>query len=366
MLFFKTISFLYLRYCIIISIALTGFMLGFDLMDSLSKLPKSANLALLYTSYRWLYALDMMLPLSIVFAFIITMVELIRSNALTAYYALGYSKLKVLAPFLVTTVIVLMLYIAVHATSFARANEYANNLRESSQLLTPTNNLFFTHEGNYIFFGTLNPLTQTAQTIRVFTFEKGKLQEALSADKAYYKDHYWVINKAHLIRPPFILNLQGKGIQTEDRNEIRVLHDFRPKILDQIYEGKVNYTIIDALDAMKLLNAQNIDLSKVKSSLYRTLVTPWFALILIILIYGHVPIGSRSANLSLYSFGAILVTLLVWGLLFMSGELSNNKTLIPEVGIIAPIAMLAIFTVLNLSRFKIKSFLNLSQKKANA
>ncbi|MGZ8546162.1 MAG: LptF/LptG family permease [Sulfuricurvum sp.] len=362
MLFFKTISFLYLRYCIIILIALTGFMVGFDLMDSISKLPKSANLALLYTTYRWLYALDMMLPISIVFAFIVTMVELIRSNALTSYYALGYSKLKVLTPFLVTTVIMLIVYIAAHATSFARANEYSDNLRESSSVMTSTNNLFFTHEGNYIFFGTLNPLIQKAQTIRVFTFENGKLNEVLSAEEAYYKDHYWVIEKAHLIRPPAVLNLQGRGIQTEDANEIRVLRDFRPKILDQIYEGKVNYTIIDALDALTLLHSQNIDLSKVKSSLYRTLVTPWFALIMILLIYGHVPIGSRFANLSLYSFGAILGTLLVWGVLFMSGELSNNKTVMPEVGIIAPIGVLAIFTALNLSRFKIKSLLKLSQK----
>lgn len=362
MLFFKTISFLYLRYCIIILIALTGFMVGFDLMDSIPKLPKSANLALLYATYRWLYALDMMLPISIVFAFIVTMVELIRSNALTSYYALGYSKLKVLAPFLITTVIVLIVYIAAHATSFARANEYSDNLRESSLVLTSTNNLFFTHEGNYIFFGTLNPLIQKAQTIRVFTFENGKLNEVLSAEEAYYKDHYWVIEKAHLIKPPAVLNLQGQGIKTEDANEIRILKDFRPKILDQIYEGKVNYTIIDALDALKLLHSQNIDLSKVKSSLYRTLVTPWFALIMIVLIYGHVPIGSRFANLSLYSFGAILGTLLVWGVLFMSGELSNNKTVMPEVGIIAPIGMLALFTALNLSRFKIKSLLKLSQK----
>lgn len=362
MLFFKTISFLYLRYSVIILIALTGFMVGFDLMNSGGKLPESANLALLYGAYRWLYALDLMLPIAIVFAFIATIVELIRSNALTAYYALGYSKVRVLSPIVVTTAVVLMVYIAAHTTSFARANEYSDNLRDSSLLLTPTNNLFFTHEGNYIFFGTLNPLTQRAQTIRIFTFEKGKLQEALSAEEAHYKDHYWVIEKAHLIRPPSVLNLRGKGIEIKDANEIRVLRNFRPKILDQIYEGKVNYTIIDALDAMKLLDSQNIDLSKVKSSLYRTLVTPWFALIMIVLIYGHVPIGSRFANLSLYSFGAILATLLVWGLLFMGGELSNNKTILPEVGIVAPIALLAIFTALNLSRFKIKSLLNLSQK----
>jgi lipopolysaccharide export system permease protein len=110
------------------------------------------------------------------------------------------------------------------------------------------------------------------------------------------------------------------------------------------------------------LGKQNVDLSKVKSSLYRNFVTPWFALIMIILIYTVAPVSPRFANLSLYSFGAILITLIVWGLLFMSGELANNKTLSPEVGILAPIGLLGIFSTLYLSSFWIKSRINLIQK----
>jgi lipopolysaccharide export LptBFGC system permease protein LptF len=58
------------------------------------------------------------------------------------------------------------------------------------------------------------------------------------------------------------------------------------------------------------------------------------------------------------------VTLIVWGLLFMMGELANNKTLSPEVGILVPIGGLAIFSILHLSRFWIKSRINSSQKGA--
>lgn len=355
MLFYKTIAFYYLRYSIIILIALTGFMVGFDMMNNSDELPQSANLLILYSIYKWLYALDMMLPITLVFAFIATIIELIRSNALTSYYALGYSRWKVLSPVLIVSISVLMIYIAAHATSFARANEYADNLRDSAQFITPTNDLFFTHEGNYIYFGTLNPLTQHAKTIRIFTFQNGTLKETLSADEAYYEDHYWNISKAHVVRPPETLDLKSPGFIAKDMMNIRVLKDFRPKILDQIYEGKVNYTILDALDALKLLGAQNIDLSKVKSSLYRNFVTPWFAIIMIIFIYAFVPISPRFANLSLYSFGSILVTLIVWGLLFMSGELSNNKTLSPEAGILFPIGLLATVCTLYLSSFWIKS-----------
>lgn len=362
MLFFKTVAFIYLRYCIIIVIALTGFMVGFDTMNNSDELPTSANLLILYAGYKWLYALDMMLPISLVFGFIATMIELVRSNALTSFYALGYSRLKVLMPIVSVVMMVLMLYIAAHTTSFARSNEYADNIRDTSQFLIPTNNLFFTHEGNYIFFGTLNPLSQKAQDIRIFSFEQGKLKEALSAEEAYYSNHYWNIPKAHLVQPPNVLNLKGGGVSRHDVENIRVLHNFRPKILDQIYEGKVNYTITDALDAMKLLRSQNVDLTKVKSSLYRNFITPWFALMMIILIYAYVPVSSRFANLSLYGFGGILLTLIVWGLLFMSSELSNNKTLSPEVGIVAPIGILGILSALHLSSFWIKSRINLIKK----
>lgn len=362
MLFFKTVSFLYLRYCVIILASLTAFMVGFDLMGNASQLPPSANLLIIYLVYKWMYAIDMMLPISLVFAFIAAIVELIRSNALTAFYALGYSRLKVLIPFIWVAVILIALHIVAHTTSFARANEYADNLRETSQVLTPTNNLFFTHEGNYIYFGSLDPLTQKAHTIRIFTFDNGALKEALSAQEAYYQDPYWIIQKAHLIRPPTTLNLKTKGIVIKDAETIQVLHNFRPKILDQIYEGKTNFTIMDALDAKKLLTSQNIDLSKVTSSLYRTFATPWFALMMMVLVYTYAPIGSRFANLSFYSFGAILGTLMVWGLLFMSGELANNKTLSPEVGILFPIGLLGVLMTLRLSRFKIKSQKNLSQK----
>lgn len=339
-------------------------MLGFDMMNNGESLPDSANLIIIYALYKWLYALDMMLPISLVFAFIATIVGLVRSNALTSFYALGYSQFRVLSPIVYTVIAIVTLYIAAHTTSFARANEYAENLRSSSEFLIPTDNLFFTHEGNYIYFGTLNPLTQQAKDIRIFTFAEGKLKETIRAKEAHYADHYWNISNAELIRPPVLLDLNGTGVVREKGQNIRVLHDFRPKILDQIYEGKVNYTIVDALDAMKLLGEQNIDLSKVKSSLYRNFATPWFALMMIILIYAYVPIGSRFANLSLYSFTSILVTLIVWGLLFTAGELSNNKTLSPEVGILAPIGVLAALSFLYLSRFWIKSRINLSQKGA--
>ena len=342
MLAFTTLSLLYLRYFFIILIALGSFMVGFDLMEHADELPPSANLVLIYIMYKSFYAVDMMLPISLVFALIAALVELVRSNALVAYYAIGYSKSRVLAPFLGAAVLMVTLHIALHATNFARANEFANNLRETSQFIRPTSNLFFTHEGNYVYFGNLYPLTRKAEDIRIFSFEGGKLKEVISAPEAVYDDGYWNISKAHITLPPETLDLKGPGFMTEDRENMRVLRDFKPKILDQVYEGKANYTIGDGLDALELLENQNVDVAKITSSIYRIFVTPWFSVVLMVIFFSYAPVSTRFLNLSLFSFGAILATLLVWGLFFMMGELSNNKTLSPEVGIIAPLLLLSV------------------------
>lgn len=340
MLAFTTLSFTYLRYFSIVLIALTSFMVGFDLMDNASELPNSANLVLIYIMYKYFYAVDMMLPISLIFAIIASLVELIRSNALAAYYALGYSKMRVMAPFLSMASGLILIYISLHATNFARSNEFANNLRETSQFIRPTSNLFFTHEGNYIYFGNLYPLSKRAEDIRIFTFQQGHLKEALSAKEAVYENGYWNIQKAHLIRPPEKLDLYTSGIITEDRENLKVLRDFKPKILDQVYEGKANFTIGDGLDALKLLENQNVDVAKITSAMYRIFVSPWFAPVLMVIFFTYAPVSARFLNLSFFSFSAILVTLIVWGVLFMMGELSNNKTLSPEIGIIVPIIVL--------------------------
>ena len=359
MLAFTTLSSLYLRYFAIVLIALCSFMVGFDLMENASELPNSANLVLIYIMYKYFYAVDMMLPISLVFAMVVSLVELIRSNALAAYFALGYSKIRILFPFLGIASALIVGYIALHATNFARSNEFANNLRETSQFIRPTSDLFFTHEGNYVYFGNLYPLSKKAENIRIFTFKEGHLTEALRANEAVYDHGYWNIKTAHSLQPPQSYGREGNGFVTTEKANLRVLRDFKPKILDQVYEGKANFTIGDGLDALALLENQNVDVAKIKSAMYRIFITPWFAPILMILFFTYAPISSRFLNLSLFSFGAILITLIVWGVLFMMGELSNNKTLTPEIGIIAPIAALSLVMFLRLAnplrRVRVKS-----------
>lgn len=356
MLAFRYVAFHYIKYFFVILAALSAFTVGFDFLQNSSNLPNSANLVMIYIVYKIFYAIDMLLPLALVFSMIATKILLIRSNALVAFYALGYSKNDILKPFVLVSVAVITIYVGLHTTSaFARANEYASNIAKNSSYLRPTSNLFFTFENKYIFFGNLYPLQQRATDVRVFEINDNNLKELVVAKSAYYQNNYWHVPKAHILRKPNEIVFGGEGIVIEDRNTMKILKGFKPKILDQVYEGKVNYTILDAVDALFLLTKQNVNVDRIKSVLYKTFLNPLFVPSLIIIIFFFVPISQRFLNITLFSFGAILATLITWAILFILSELSFNKAIPSELGIVAPILLLFLSAMWQWRRHSIKA-----------
>lgn len=341
MLAFKYISFHYIRYFIVILLALVLFLVGFDYMGSSEKLDISANLLLIYVVYKTFYAIDMLLPLSLIFAMISTKIFLIRSNALVSFYSLGYSRIDILKPFVVVSSIIITLFISLHSISnFARADEFAKNIRKNAQYLSPTRDLFFTYKDKFVYFSKLLPLQESAEDIRVFSFVDNSLKEVLVAKRANYRNDVWIINEADIITKPENISFDSLGMKVTKEQNLEILKGFRPKMLDQVYEGKVNFSIIDAFDAYFLLREQNINTNIVKSALYKIFVYPFFVPSLIVIIFFFVPISVRFLNVSLFSFSAIISSLMVWALLFSLVELSNHKTIPSELGIVFPTFLL--------------------------
>jgi len=133
MLVFKYISLHYIKYFLIILIALVLFLVGFDYMDNAAKLSKSANLIVIYLVYKTFFAIDMLLPLSLVFGMISTKIFLIRSNALVSFFSLGYSRVDILKPFVAVSTTVIVIFIYLHSlSSFSRADEFSNNIRNNA------------------------------------------------------------------------------------------------------------------------------------------------------------------------------------------------------------------------------------------
>lgn len=341
MLAYRYITWHYLKYFVVILSALVLFMVGFDYMSNADALSKSANLALIYLTYKTFFAIDMLLPISLVFGMIATKIYLIRSNALVSFYSLGYSRIDVLKPFVVVASLIIFLFISLHAfTKFSRAQEYAYNIRIHGKYLNPSRDLFFIYQGQYIYFSKLLPIQEKAVGIRVFNVKNNSLKSVLIAKEAYYENDYWRIKNGDIITKPDDLSFASKGITVLENQDLKILDGFRPKMLDQVYLGQVDFTIGDAYDAYKLLSSQGVETSNIRGALYRILIYPFFAPILIVIIFFLVPISVRFLNVSLFSFGAILSTLLVWGMMFMLIELSNHKTISSEVGIIGPIGIL--------------------------
>ena len=161
------------------------------------------------------------------------------------------------------------------------------------------------------------------------------------------------MKQADVITKTDDLTFDSLGIKVNIVDDMKILEGFRPKILDQVYEGKVNFTIMDSVDAIFLLQNQNISINTIKGALYKIFIYPFFVPCLVIIIFFFVPISPRFLNVSLFSFGAILATLLVWGILFMLIELSNNKTIPSELGVLAPIMILLLIAIRQYRHYKL-------------
>ncbi|WP_324172328.1 LptF/LptG family permease [Sulfurimonas sp.] len=354
MLAFKYISFHYLKYFLIILIALVMFLVGFDYMENADKLSSSANLVLIYLVYKIFFAIDMLLPLSLIFAMITTKIFLIRSNALVSFYSLGYTRVDVLRPFVVVATSVIVIFISLHAIpSFSRADEFSNNIRKNAAYLSPTRDLFFTYEDKYIYFSKMLPLQEKAEGIRVFSIKDNILKEVIVASSAMYRDGYWFIKDADVITKPDDMSFDSKGMGIKHQQGLNILKGFRPKILDQVYEGKVNFTITNAIDALLLLKDQGVNTDSIKGALYKIFIYPLFVPCLVVIIFFFVPISVRFLNVSLFSFGAILATLFVWGILFMLIELSNNKTISSETGVVTPVILLFFIAIRQWRKYRL-------------
>ena len=354
MLAFKYISFHYLKYFLIILSALVAFVVGFDYMDHTFPDGFSANLLLIYLVYKAFYAIDMLLPLALIFAMISTKVLLIRSNALVSFYSLGYSRTDILKPFVVVSSSVIVLFIFLHSlSSFSRANEFSANIRNYETYLNPSKDLFFTYKDKFIYFSGMLPLQKKAIDIRVFSIKNNTLKEVILAKEATYKNNSWFIKEADIIKKPDNMGFNSPGIEVEEKKGLNILSGFRPKMLDQVYDGKVNFTIKDAIDAFILLKDQNVNINSIKGALYKIFIYPLFVPCLVVIIFFFVPISARFLNVSLFSFGAILATLLVWGILFMLIELSNNKTIPSELGVVLPIVILFFIALKDWQKHKI-------------
>ncbi len=338
----KYIIYHYLKNFFIILLALELFYVGVDLLTTYRKLPNSANLQILYTMFQSMYAINYVLPLSVVFSMIITVSAMIKSNELVSLYVFGISRQSFIKPIFFTALFITIAYISLTFTSFSYAREYSNNILRFSQISTTTRDLFLKNGNKYIYFKKLDPIKKEANGIKIFKVINRDLISVVSAKKGYYRQKNWILYGVEKTIKPKVSTLDNKGLIIQKFTKLEALKDFRPKIIDNIYKGKFNLSVLDAIDALKFYDAQGLDTSRIKTIVFSQLFLPLFAPLLILIFITKIPIISRYYNLTILTFTLSFTAVIIWGILFLLSKLAMNSVLMPEFAIIFPIFVLGL------------------------
>ncbi|WP_458699667.1 LptF/LptG family permease [Sulfurospirillum sp. 1307] len=331
----------YIKSFIIIFFALEFFYIGIDLLSNYQKLPKSASLEILYVLLQSANAINYTLPLSVVFAMIVFVLSMVKSNELVSFYSLGLSKQSVSKLLFVTSLSITIVYILLNFTQFSYVDTYRYNLLKYKQILTNTNYVFLANGDDYIFFKKINPIKKNATDIKIFKIKNGDLTSVIEAKKGDYRVKQWILYDGKETIKPKVNTINSNGIVVKDFITKKALTKFRPKIIDNIYKGEVNFSILDAIEALKFYNKQSLDTDKIKAIILSKIFIPLFAPFLVIIFFTQIPIISRYSNSVWISSILSFSTIFIWGILFLLSKLAINSVITPEIAIMIPIFLLA-------------------------
>jgi lipopolysaccharide export system permease protein len=341
----RYVGWTYFKNVFIIFAGLVFFYTGVDYITNLKDLPESANLQLLYVTLNALTAINYALPLSIVFAMIVSKFAMIRSNELICFYAAGISKSQLLLPLFVIAMVLSSLYVALNFTPFAYAYEYRTNLLKNNRLAPISQELFLKYGQSYVYIAQLDPLLQEANGIKIFDIEHSQLVRTIEAKRAFFRNDIWELHEGRITTKPKVRTLADSGLDIQAFEKMQALEGFKPKIIENTYQGDIALSIKDAWDTLRFFSSQSLDTTTIKSKLYTMILFPLFAPLMVVILYYYLPASGRFFNLALLSFIFVFITLCAWGVLFVLTKLSQAGVIMPEIGIAFPIFFMAFISL---------------------
>jgi len=336
----------YLKYFFIILISLEIFFVGFDYISAVNKLPHSANLQFLYLLYNGFFILTVTLPLSIVFAWVITLTSLIKENTLVSFYSLGISKSYIITPIILVSVLITFILIALQTTPLAYAQEQQHKIIKNRYFINEKSNILLKYNNNFVYFDKLYPLEKKALNIRIFKLKNKQLVQTIIAKKAYYQNNKWYVIDAKIINKPEKLYWDESKLTITYEKFLYTLEGFKPDIINNVYKAQVQYSIPDAIYAILLFQKQDINTNKIKAILYAKLFSPFFVIPLIILIFIYSDVSSRFFRMGKFIALSIFATLLIWGIFFLLQKIASVNMVNSELALILPLVILLIFSTI--------------------
>ncbi|NCD11587.1 MAG: LptF/LptG family permease [Epsilonproteobacteria bacterium] len=344
-LFEKYVILNYLKNFLVIFLGLDFFYVGIDLLTNYKNIPSSANLQLLYALFQAMNAINYVLPLSIVFGMIVTYFNMLKTNELICMYASSISKKALIRPLFVTSLLLSLLYISLNFTEFAYAYEYGSNLKKYNRISSNSEDLFIKHDNQYIYFKKLDPLKQIAYDVTIFEINSVDVSRIIRAKTASFIKNIWLLKEVEIVHKPYISSLDDKGFSREHLESLKAMENFKPRIMDNIYQSEFSLSIRDGIDALRFFATQEVNTHKIKATLFYQLFFPLFAPFLIVILFYKAPLMSRYFNTVLVASSFAFLTLLVWSGLFLLSRLAINGVLLSEIAILAPVLLLALIAL---------------------
>lgn len=326
----------YLLNFFIVLISLELFFVGIDFLQNFKDLPKSANLQLLYVLYNGFFTLTLALPLSIVFGWIITIVLFVRSNELVAFNAVGARLKDIYSPVVRISIFLLSLLILMQATPLAYSYEQKTKILDDQYFTSTKNDIFLKYDNYYVYFKKLLPLEKKAEDIHIFKVEGKDIVQSIIAKNAYFQNNKWYVVDAKVINKPKELNIATSKLDVKYEKFLHTLEGFKPKILDNVYESKSSFSILDAVSALILLSNQGINTDKIRGILYNQVIVTFFVIPILFLVYAYASLNSRFFNMGKFVSLSIFGTLIVWGVFFMLFKFTSGGIVLPEISILLP------------------------------
>lgn len=334
----------YLLHFIIVLISLQLFFVGMDFLQNSKDLPSSANLQLLYLMYNSFFTLTLTLPLSLVFGWILTLVIFVRNNELVAFTSLGAKQSSIYTPVVSISLFLLVILLFIQMTPLAYSYEQKKKILDGNYFSNTKSDIFLKYNDNFVYFKKLLPLKKEAEDIHIYKVVDEDIVETIIAKKAYFQNDKWYILDAKIIKKPKELNFETSRLEIRYEKFLNTLEGFKPKILDNVYETKSNFSIIDAVSALTLLSKQDVNTDKIRAAIYYETIIPFFIIPLMMLIFAYTSYNRRFFNIGSFTSFSIFGTLVIWGVFFMLHKFSNSGVMKPEFSLLIPFAVWLLVT----------------------
>jgi len=339
--------FLYLarHYFINFIALLAGTSLAFSIIDYFqhSNALDASNYKVLYIYYMWQEAISLLYPLALIFALIMTKLSLVRSSNMVIFHSFGYTKKKLIKPFLTVAFLVYGLFMYLHTTEFSYAKDNATAIVENTANAYKLKRLFFIYDGDFVHVESLDPIKKQMEKLVLFKIEENRLVYTLHARSASFGRDGWLAKDIEIKK--FIYR-DGKlhHYEIEKQDSLLTLKGYEPKIVESIHEGKA-LTVTDTFKAWMLFDEQGLATGKLRSSFYYKAVFPLFSIALVLILFFKIPFHARYMNMALTLSGALGSTFVIWGMLFAMNQVGQNGVVAPEAAVVLPVVLLWLYAL---------------------